>query len=448
MSKVIGKEQLCSTDLKYFKALQGKDGKTYFNRYKSLENIVKNNIDTKYQDFLAHPVEDGNIITFHGKKYNEAPHLLSDLRGNDLVKYSKIKAETLNHYNGIIDSLKNSGKATEAEFLADATKYVDNRFVYCYDDKVVLGVWGMQLRENIREDISKICKNLATKKKKLQPESELLPKAPLVNPFTVRFHAGEGGKLNGTPELTKYNNEIITEGEVPKIEAKEGYEFIGWDRNPNNYSVTGDTEFTAQYRPIVPPPVPLPWWKRFWLWFTEKGCLKWLLWLLLLILLLLLLLWLLRRCSDDNTPASALSPCNTTAASGGDEGYIESFEMGQNSGSFLFQYETYTAPDKITIYEGDKVGGKPIFEYTGGTKGWKKETVNFNNHIITIEIVGLEVGTKWTFVVNCPETQKQPNSNLNNPPADSRSSKLKQKRDSLQKELDRMNDELRRIGKE
>ena len=73
MAKVIGKEELCSTDLKYFKALQGMNGRTLFDRYPALANIIKSNIDAKYQEFLAHPVKEDNIITFHGKNIVKHP---------------------------------------------------------------------------------------------------------------------------------------------------------------------------------------------------------------------------------------------------------------------------------------------------------------------------------------------------------------------------------------
>jgi len=320
MATVIGKEQLCSTDLKHFKALQGIDGKTLFDRYKLAESsIINRYIDPKYRDFLAYPVKEGDIITFHSKTYNETPRILSDLQGDDLTKYQNIKAETLAHFNKEIDSLKKSDKTTEAEFLAAATKHVDDRFVYCYDDKVVLGVWGMQLRDNVRADVNEIRKNLATKIKggahnadPLQPEPELEPpvdvpqpepqpeEPPVNNLFIVRFNAGEGGILNGILECTKYNGDTVKETEVPQVKTKGGYEFTGWDKNPNNYAVTGNTEFTAQYRETIVMPI-IPWW---------KGCLNWLL-LLLLLSLICMMLWccLLKNCSfnfcgcgcDENT---------------------------------------------------------------------------------------------------------------------------------------------------
>ena len=66
MAKITGKEQLFSIDLKYFKSIQGIEGKTLFDRYKSVEkSLLSHAIDIKYQDFLAYPVQEGDIITFY-----------------------------------------------------------------------------------------------------------------------------------------------------------------------------------------------------------------------------------------------------------------------------------------------------------------------------------------------------------------------------------------------
>ena len=318
MSKVKGKEELCRTDLRYFKALQGIEGKTLFDRKQSLENIVKIYIDAEYQDFLAHPVKDGDQITFYGKKHIQQPQYLSDLQGDELAKYQNIKIKTLAHFNDKINSLKASDRTDDAEFLSKATRYVDDRFVFCYDDKVVLGVWGMQLRDNVREDIREICKDLADKQKvpesvpveteipaPIQEISPAQPEPSLPTPlYTVRFDAGEDGTLKGYSELTKRAGEFVTYSEVPQVKAKKGYEFIGWDKDPMASSIDGDTEFTAQYRQKEK---SLPWWKRFWAWLTGwftglgclsmRGCLKWLLYALLLLLLIFLLSKLFRGCS-------------------------------------------------------------------------------------------------------------------------------------------------------
>ncbi|KFC59185.1 hypothetical protein FEM08_20460 [Flavobacterium gilvum] len=255
-------------------------------------------------------MKEGDTISFHGKKHNETPQLLSELEGDDLVKYSTIKSETLSHYNVIIENLLNSGKTDEAEFLSKSIKYIDDRFVYCYDEIVVLGVWGMKLRDNVRAEITEIWRDLDAKTKK---EDEI----PL---FAITFNVGSNGNLKGDHEISKQPNKLISVEDLPKVEPHEGYEFVGWDENPDGYEVTDDKEFTAQYKakemtpqvppPYVPPIIPkIPWYLRFWNWlkmlFTGKGCLKWLLWLLLIFLLLLLFSWLFRSCNGLNLGGGA-----------------------------------------------------------------------------------------------------------------------------------------------
>jgi len=114
-------------------------------------------------------------------------------------------------------------------------------------------------------------------------------------------------------------------------------------------------------------------------------------------------------CRDTKPPAQASDPltrepafCNVTEGSGGEEGYLKNFAMGQNSGSFVFRYNTQNIPDRIVIYDGAGTGGKVIYKYEGSTKGWVDDVVKFNEPIITVEIFGMGSGTKWDFVLNCP----------------------------------------------
>ncbi len=331
MATVINHEPLFSTDIKYFKALQIIGNKTIFDRYK-LASQMLDKLDERYRNFLAYPVKDFDKIEFHGiKPKQDTPQVLSELQGEEASKYQNIKAETLAYYSSKIDELKATDK-DKAEFLADAIKSVDDRFVYCYDDKVVLGAWGMQIRENVREDITEIRKSSPLNPKKpLQPfnvyfnigENGILngnsfitkdansylgdEEIPQVDPkdgyefigwdetpngyqvtsdkeftaqyrqipteeepFNVSFNAGENGTLNGNSTVTKDVNTFLGDDEIPQVDPKDGYEFVGWDETPNGYQVTKDKEFTAQYRQIPPviPPKKLPWWKRFWLWLT------------------------------------------------------------------------------------------------------------------------------------------------------------------------------------
>lgn len=313
MPRVKGKEQLCSCEQKHFKSIQGFGEHTLFERYTDIENVVNKKVDEKYHHFLAQPVIEGDTMIWFSKPYNETPRRFTELQGEELTNYDIIKKNTVAHYQKIIEILKNEGQSSEAETLENSIKFINDDFIYCYDGIVVLGIWGMQLRENVRESIGTISKNLFKEKKKSTivspdihepalPENET-PEIPNENPFTIRFIPGNNGNILGDSELQKHSGEIISESEVPKVEPKAGYEFTGWNKNPNDYRVTGETVFTAQYNPIVPPITRLPWYKRFWNWlrnlFLGRGCLKWLLWLLLLLLLILLLIWLLRGCNIE-----------------------------------------------------------------------------------------------------------------------------------------------------
>lgn len=121
---------------------------------------------------------------------------------------------------------------------------------------------------------------------------------------TCQFVAGEHGSIEGTDCFTLPYGSIFNNDNTPAIKAKRGYKFIGWDKSPIDYTLNGDTTFTAQYEK------ELPWYKRLWAWFTGKGCLKWLLWLLLLLLLLFLLSWFLRSC-EGSSPVEPTSVIET-----------------------------------------------------------------------------------------------------------------------------------------
>ena len=242
MAKVINHQHLFTTDLRFFKALQIIGGRSIFDRYNAARGIIGKVIDPKYQDFLAWPVVEDDKVEFHGIRSTEEPRLFSELSQEDRTKYQIIKDETVSHYKSKVKELSDAGKLDEARFIADAIKVVDDRFLYCYDGKVVLGAWGMQMKENVREDISEIRKSMI-KRNKLVSEVESEPAPPVVPP------------------------------PPPDIEP---------------------------HSPVVPPvvdpepvPVPAPKKRRRCKW-SWKSIWKWLWWLLLL-LLLLFLAWLASR---------------------------------------------------------------------------------------------------------------------------------------------------------
>lgn len=315
MPVVKGKKQLCSCEVKYFKSEQGWGGHSLIARYNDIENVVNGKVAVEFRHFLAQPIVEGDSIIWFSKPFNDTPQRLTELNDSDRVKYTQIKNDTINHYKSVINSLRNEGKLSHSESLENAVKFINEDFIYCYDGRVVLGIWGMQLKDNVWEPIGTVAKSFFSTKKIPQPPSQPLPddtlesepdntEEPENNPFNVQFNEGNGGTLNGQTHYSKYAGDLVDTSEIPKVNANDGFEFIGWDKDPNDYNVTGDTHFTAQYKSTLTTPDSLPWYMRFWNWlkslFFGTGCLKWLLWLLLFLLLLLLLSWLFRSCNHDS----------------------------------------------------------------------------------------------------------------------------------------------------
>lgn len=308
---VIGKKHLCSTFQirSHFKAFQGtyENDSNWYNRLES--SVINNYIDDRYQHFLAQPIVEADTVNWYAK-FDETPVRLTEIPEGQRGKYEQIKNETLAHYTGAVQSLKQLGKINEAEYLEKAIKYIDDRFIYCFDDKAILGVWGMQLRERVKEpfgtgEIAKSifipirntpeAKSTPTPELKVNPEPEAtIESTPIAEPeppisCTIRFSSADNGSINGgDSEFQKYEGQSINESEIPNVIAKNGYDSNGWDENPNGYIVTGDKNFTAQYK-------RWPWYKLFWYWFITKG---WK-WLLILLLLLLLFCLLFRGCTQQ-----------------------------------------------------------------------------------------------------------------------------------------------------
>lgn len=512
--KVKGKEQLCvCNDYKtYFKSIQGLGGHTLFDRYKDLENIVNKRVSEKYRHFLAQPELDDNTIQWFSEPYYKEPKRLSELKGQEYDYYNNVKNETVSHYRSVVDELQAQNKNSEAEALGNAIKFVNDDFVYCYDGKTVLGVWGMELRDEVREPLGIAMKNTFEKPRKPKPpisgdeqsdskqetdpdkpsgedekggeepsnddnsllsvkfdanengslngkteykmrkgekvSSDMIPEAEAddgfeflgwdVEPnnhevvdnvvftaqfkkklYKVHFFDGGHGSLLGRTEYDKYYEERVLANEVPEVDSNEGYKFIGWDKNPNDYVIKKDTSFVAQYENENN-----TWWSRFW--GRGSGCLNWLLILLLLGLISLLLWYLLSGyrnfnfcgCNCDETdvvppypkptPKPVLKPCDALQCSGSNSPESFVFDMGQNSGSFIFEYATGSSiPDQILIHDGGNKTDKVLFQYndiTGG--GWddrKDISIRFNNSKILIEIIPKDdPSTYWEFKVNCP----------------------------------------------
>ncbi len=336
-----GKNNLAYINLGDFTDFQGIGHDPLYMRYQSVYNVIRQCVPSKYQDFLSEPEykADSDEVSWWVKPWKEGsiPIRYTELTETEKAKYSTILANTIKAYEKAIKSLTGD----RHKILEDATKFVDENYLYCYDDMVVLGVWGM------RPDMVKNPNGV------IAHEHPDIPKS-----YVVRFSPGEHGKFlpNADSEIRKRAGSSINELELPEIEPEEGYEFKGWDKD-NDTKINGNTEFVAQYEEIkpetqpepepqvevAPPPPPI---------IEEeekenepetiyepepepekppqntetsetqekekkpKGCLKWLIWLLLIILLLLLLGFLLRSCQGCNNSHHTENETGTTTNRG------------------------------------------------------------------------------------------------------------------------------------
>jgi len=95
--------------------------------------------------------------------------------------------------------------------------------------------------------------------------------------------------------------------------------------------------------------------------------------------------------------------CNGNDEVSGDEaGFVGSFNMGKSSGSFKFNFNTYSVPDDITIYSGTNTRGVELYHFPSGGVVNKTEMISLRGEpTITIKVVG-DPGTAWDFRVYCP----------------------------------------------
>ncbi|MBQ7711330.1 MAG: hypothetical protein IJT39_05830 [Bacteroidales bacterium] len=64
--------------------------------------------------------------------------------------------------------------------------------------------------------------------------------------FHVQFISENHGTISGCADYWKMAGECVNSNEVPLVMPEEGYEFLGWDCEPDGYAVNADTVFTAR----------------------------------------------------------------------------------------------------------------------------------------------------------------------------------------------------------
>jgi hypothetical protein len=100
--------------------------------------------------------------------------------------------------------------------------------------------------------------------------------------------------------------------------------------------------------------------------------------------------------------------CNDAVHSGSDNPETFTIDLGKKSGTFQFDYETYSVNDRMIVtYEGKTLYDSGCI----GTNGIKTEYISYsgNSTAITVDVQPNcegAVSTQWDFVVYCPQEQE------------------------------------------
>ena len=230
------KKKLCYTEVSEFTDFQGVGNDLLYKRYTSVFNVIRNNIEEKYRDFLAQPVYSANEdrIYWYVSEWtnNTIPCAYKDLLDSDKEKYERIKDKTLEVYNSAIKRLSNEDK----QILMGALKYVDEDFIFCYDDKVVLVAWGMKPDSNSYTVKGTVMHDLVIKTR-----------------YKIKFNSGDNGTLKEKYKgvISKEKDYILKDEDLPIILPNKGFEFKGWNPNPIGTKVKNNLEFVAEYDEVV-----------------------------------------------------------------------------------------------------------------------------------------------------------------------------------------------------
>lgn len=98
-------------------------------------------------------------------------------------------------------------------------------------------------------------------------------------------------------------------------------------------------------------------------------------------------------------------PCDQKTQSGKNIPESFTFDMGQEGGTFVLDYNTgANIPDKIVVYDGENRNGKVIFSYSGVTSGTLQREITFTQSTIFIEVIpSMDSDTFWEITAHCPQ---------------------------------------------
>lgn len=224
-----GKRKLCYTEVTDFTDFQGIGRDPLYKRFDSVYAVIEKNIEPQYRDFLAHPIySNEDQILWFVREWNDVPCAYKELSATDKVKYSKIKEKTIAVYKEVLKNLSGEDK----QIFIGAVKYIDEDFMFCYDDKVVVVAWGMT------PDLHKhVVKGAVIYDLSIQTNHK------------ITFVVGNNGMFSDKSAgiVSRPDGAVLAYVDLPKVTPKTGFVFNRWEPNPLGMKVYGPLTFRAVY---------------------------------------------------------------------------------------------------------------------------------------------------------------------------------------------------------
>lgn len=117
--------------------------------YEGVRGLLESRSDFQYKDIFANPrIRTKTEIIWSTDAFKSHPQKFVDLYGEDKEYYSYLLCKEIEALASLIDTLKiEDGGMPLSELLSRTVSNIDEKSVYCGDDKIVIVNWGLIPRQ-------------------------------------------------------------------------------------------------------------------------------------------------------------------------------------------------------------------------------------------------------------------------------------------------------------
>lgn len=117
--------------------------------YEGVRGLLESRTDFPFNEIFANPrVRTRTEIVWSTDAFSSQPKILSELKGDEKEYYSYLLCKEIESLLTLIDTLKSeTGGTPLSELLTKAISNIDEKSVYCGDEKIVLINWGLIPRQ-------------------------------------------------------------------------------------------------------------------------------------------------------------------------------------------------------------------------------------------------------------------------------------------------------------